>query len=133
LLWLEKSCQSAKRAALATLRLILPKGIALDPEHVYERVFAQVAGQHGILDLLCVTRNRRLAILELKATENVALPLQAADYWSRIRWHQSQGDFARYGYLLGHRTSTHSTTRLSHRPGSTLSSHHGDPPTLPLA
>jgi hypothetical protein len=75
--------------------------IALDPEHVYEQVFAQVAGQHGILDLLCVTRNRRLAILELKATENVDLPLQAADYWSRIRWHQSQGDFARYGYFPG--------------------------------
>ena len=75
--------------------------ISLDPEHVYEQVFAQVAGQHGILDLLCVTRNRRLAILELKATENVDLPLQAADYWSRIRWHHSQGDFARYGYFSG--------------------------------
>jgi hypothetical protein len=75
--------------------------IALDPDHVYEQVFAQVAGQHGILDLLCVTRNRRLAILELKAAENVDLPLQAADYWSRIRWHQSQGDFARYGYFPG--------------------------------
>lgn len=75
--------------------------ISLDPEHVYEQVFAQVAGQHGVLDLLCVTRNRRLAILELKAAENVDLPLQAADYWSRIRWHQSQGDFARYGYFPG--------------------------------
>jgi hypothetical protein len=75
--------------------------ISLDPEHVYEQVFAQVAGQHGILDLLCVTRNRRLAILELKAAENVDLPLQAADYWSRIRWHQSQGEFARYGYFPG--------------------------------
>jgi hypothetical protein len=75
--------------------------ISLDPTHVYEQVFAQVAGQHGILDLLCVTRNRRLAIVELKAAENVDLPLQAADYWSRIRWHQSQGDFARYGYFPG--------------------------------
>jgi hypothetical protein len=75
--------------------------MSLDPDHVYEQVFAQVAGQHGILDLLCVTRNRRLAILELKAAENVDLPLQAADYWSRIRWHQLQGDFARYGYFPG--------------------------------
>src|ERR1700686_1383538 len=75
--------------------------IALDPDYVYEQVFAQVAGQHGILALLCVTRSRRLAILELKATENVDLPFQAADYWSRIRWHQSQGDFARYGYFPG--------------------------------
>jgi len=75
--------------------------IALAPEYVYEQVFAQVARQHGVLDLLCVTRSRRLAILELKAAENVDLPLQAADYCSRIRWHQSQGDFARYGYFPG--------------------------------
>jgi hypothetical protein len=75
--------------------------ISLDPEHVYEQVFAQVAGHRGILDLLCVTRSRRLAILELKAMENVDLPFQAADYWSRIRWHQSQGDFTRYGYFPG--------------------------------
>ena len=75
--------------------------IALDPGHVYSQVFAQVARQHGVLDLLCVTRTRRLAILELKATENLDLPFQAADYWSRIRWHQQRGDFARYGYFPG--------------------------------
>lgn len=75
--------------------------IALDPAHVYEQVFAQVSGQHGILDLLCLTRHRRLAILELKAGENLDLPLQAADYWSRIRRHQQQGDFARYEFFPG--------------------------------
>jgi hypothetical protein len=73
----------------------------LDPAHVYEQVFAQAAGRHGILDLLCVTRARRLAILELKATENIDLPLQAADYWSRIRRHQAHGDLASYGYFPG--------------------------------
>lgn len=75
--------------------------IALDPTHVYEQVFAQVAGQHGVLDLLCVTRTRRLAILELKAAENLDLPLQAAEYWARIHWHQQQGDLSRYGYFPG--------------------------------
>jgi hypothetical protein len=75
--------------------------VALDPDRVYAQVFAQVARQHGVLDLLCVTRFRRLAILELKATENLDLPLQAADYWSRIRWHLQRGDFARYGYFPG--------------------------------
>ena len=73
----------------------------LDPEHVYEQVFAQTAGRHGILDLRCVTRSRRLVILELKATENIYLPLQAADYWSRIRRHLAHGDIARYGYFPG--------------------------------
>jgi hypothetical protein len=74
---------------------------ALDPEHVYEQVIAQAGGQRGILDLLTVTRTKRLAILELKAAENVDLPLQAAQYWARIRRHQTEGDLARYGYFPG--------------------------------
>jgi len=75
--------------------------IALDPMHVYEQVFVEAAGQHGILDLLGVTRTGRLTILELKAGEDLDLPLQAADYWSRIRRHQTQGDLARNGYFPG--------------------------------
>jgi hypothetical protein len=73
----------------------------LDTDHVYEQVIAQSGGRHGILDLLTVTRAKRLAIVELKANENPGLPLQAADYWKRIRHHQSQGDLARYGYFPG--------------------------------
>ena len=75
--------------------------INLHPDLLYEQVFAQSAGQRGILDLLTVTRSGRLAILELKAAENVDLSLQAADYWSRIRHHQQASDFARYGYFTG--------------------------------
>jgi hypothetical protein len=75
--------------------------IILDPNHVYEQVIAKSGGQHGILDLLTITKSKRLAILELKATENPELPLQAADYWARIRRHQLQGDLARYGYFPG--------------------------------
>lgn len=75
--------------------------LTLDPQHLYEQVLALAAGQHGILDLLCINRARRLVILELKAGENLDLPLQAADYWSRIRRHQALGDFARYGYFPG--------------------------------
>jgi hypothetical protein len=74
---------------------------ALDPDHTYEQVFAQSGRQHGVLDLLAVTRTKRLAILELKAAENPDLPLQAADYWMRIRQLQGQGDLARYGYFPG--------------------------------
>ena len=73
----------------------------LDAAHFYEQVFAQTAGQHGVLDLLTVTRSGRLAILELKASENPDLPLQAADYWQRVRRHQAEGHFARYGYFPG--------------------------------
>lgn len=73
----------------------------LDREHVYEQVIAESVGHRGILDLLTVTRQGRLAILELKTTEDLDLPLQAAEYWSRIRGHQLQGDLARYGYFPG--------------------------------
>jgi hypothetical protein len=74
---------------------------ALDPRFVYSQVFAQAGGEHGILDLLTVTRAGRLAILELKASEHIHLPLQAASYWLRIRRHLEQRDFARYGYFPG--------------------------------
>jgi hypothetical protein len=75
--------------------------VALDPRFVYAQVFANAGGEHGILDLLTVTRTGRLAILELKATEHIHLPLQSADYWLRVRRHLEQGDFARYGYFAG--------------------------------
>jgi hypothetical protein len=71
----------------------------LDPRFVYSQVFANSGGEHGILDLLTVTRSGRLAIIELKASEHIHLPLQAADYWLRIRRHLEQNDFHRYGYF----------------------------------
>jgi len=74
---------------------------ALDARFVYSQVFAHAGGEHGILDLLTVTRAGRLAILELKASEHIHLPLQAASYWLRIRRHLEQRDFARYGYFPG--------------------------------
>jgi hypothetical protein len=74
---------------------------ALDPRFVYAQVFANAGGEHGILDLLTVTRAGRLAIIELKASEHIHLPLQAADYWLRIRRHLESGDIARYGYFPG--------------------------------
>jgi hypothetical protein len=66
-----------------------------------QQVFANTFSERGILDLLTVTREGRLAILELKTTEHIHLPLQAANYWLRIRRHLLQGDFARYGYFTG--------------------------------
>ncbi|HJX96979.1 MAG TPA: hypothetical protein VJ324_15240 [Candidatus Acidoferrum sp.] len=74
---------------------------ALDSRFVYAQVFAHAGGERGILDLLTVTRSGRLAILELKATEHIHLPLQAAGCWLRSRRHLEQRDFARYGYFPG--------------------------------
>jgi hypothetical protein len=72
---------------------------ALDQRFVYAQVFANAGGEHGILDLLTITRAGRLAIIELKASEHIHLPLQAADYWLRVRRHLENGEITRYGYF----------------------------------
>jgi hypothetical protein len=74
---------------------------ALDSRFAYAQVLANAGGEHGILDVLSVTRSGRLAILELKASESLNLSMQAADYWQRIKRHLDQGDVARYGYFPG--------------------------------
>ena len=71
----------------------------LDPRHVYTQVPAFSSGDRGIIDLLGVTRDGRLAVLELKASEDIQLVMQAVDYWLRVRWHHEQDDFRRYGYF----------------------------------
>jgi hypothetical protein len=48
-----------------------------------------------------VTRSGRLAILELKATEDPVFLLQSAKYWLRIKRHLEQDDFSRHGYFPG--------------------------------
>lgn len=73
----------------------------LDPRFLYTQVPAFTAGDRGVVDLLGVTREGRLAILELKADEDIHLVMQAADYWLRVRWHQQQDDIQRYGYFPG--------------------------------
>jgi hypothetical protein len=73
----------------------------LDARFVYTQVFANAGGEHGILDLLGVTRSGRLAILELKATEHIHLALQAAGYWRHVRHHLERDEMSRYGYFPG--------------------------------
>ncbi|MFZ0339120.1 MAG: hypothetical protein WAL45_13885, partial [Terracidiphilus sp.] len=52
---------------------------------VYNQVPALSSGDRGMLDLLTLDRNARLVVLELKADEDLHLPLQALDYWMRVR------------------------------------------------
>lgn len=73
----------------------------LDPIHCYSQVPALAAGDRGILDLLGITRQGRLVVIELKASEDIQMPLQAVDYWLRVRRHHAEGDFQRYGYFAG--------------------------------
>jgi hypothetical protein len=71
----------------------------LDARHLYSQVPALSGRDRGVMDLIGVTRNGRLAVIELKATEDLQMVLQAVDYWLRVRWHQAQQDFTRYGYF----------------------------------
>jgi hypothetical protein len=56
----------------------------------YHQVPAFAAADRAMLDLLTVTRAGRLAILELKADEDLHFPLQGLDYWIRVHWLQQQ-------------------------------------------
>lgn len=73
----------------------------LDPRFLYAQVPAVSSQDRGIIDLLGVTRSGRLAVIELKAGEDLQLVLQAVDYWLRVRRHHEQEDFSRYGYFPG--------------------------------
>jgi hypothetical protein len=78
---------------------------ALSPElgmgPVYSQMFAAASASRTLLDLVTVTREGRLAVLELKADDDLHLPLQALDYWARIRALHRAGEIAGRGYFPG--------------------------------
>ena len=71
----------------------------LDAARVYSQVPAFSASDRGMLDVLCATRDGRLAVVELKADEDIHLPLQGLDYWSRVTWHHQRDEFKGFGYF----------------------------------
>jgi hypothetical protein len=74
---------------------------SLFPEPLYGQVPALAGGDRGVIDLLAAGRDGRLAVLELKASEDIHLPLQALDYWIRVRWYAERGEFSQKGYFPG--------------------------------
>jgi hypothetical protein len=77
----------------------------LDPSCVYSQVPAFSASDRAMIDVLTATRSGRLAVIELKADEDIHLPLQGLDYWSRVEWHQARGEFRQVGYFSGRELS----------------------------
>jgi hypothetical protein len=73
----------------------------LDPTLLYSQVPAFAASDRAVIDLLGITRDGRIAVIELKATEDFHLPVQGLDYWARVRWHHRRGDFQLFGYFPG--------------------------------
>jgi hypothetical protein len=71
------------------------------PRPLYGQVPQFAAGERGLLDVLAVDRDGRLAIVEVKASQDVHLPMQALDYWMRVKWHLERGEFQGRGYFPG--------------------------------
>jgi hypothetical protein len=77
----------------------------LDSQWCYSQVPAFSASDRAMIDVLSATREGRLAVIELKADEDIHLPLQGIDYWSRVAWHHSRGEFQKFGYFAGRELS----------------------------
>lgn len=75
--WLE-SCVRSKLSAIDASLLESP---------VHGQVLTSAAADRDAIDLLAVSRHGRLAVLELKTTEDIHLPVQALDYWMRVARH----------------------------------------------
>jgi hypothetical protein len=73
--WLESRIRSEISDLLPGLR----------PDLMYSQVPALSSGDRGMLDLLTLDRKGQLVVIELKANEDLHLPLQALDYWIRVR------------------------------------------------
>ncbi|MGH9513386.1 MAG: hypothetical protein ACRD2U_14740 [Terriglobales bacterium] len=73
----------------------------------YSQVPAFSASDRAMIDVLTVTREGRLAVIELKADEDIHLPLQGLDYWARVAWHDANREFQRFGYFPGVQISSH--------------------------
>jgi hypothetical protein len=82
----------------------------LEPQPVYSQMAAFAgAGDRGMLDLLARTRGGRLAVIEVKAHEDMQHAMQGLDYWMRVRHlHVSANpggaapsEFTRMGYFPG--------------------------------
>jgi hypothetical protein len=84
---------------------VSPLDDRLDASCQYSQVPAFSAADRAMIDVLTSTHSGRLAVIELKADEDIHLPLQGLDYWSRVQWHHARGEFQRFGYFEGRQVS----------------------------
>jgi hypothetical protein len=75
----------------------LDPGLVVSPLHVQLRTSRESAGAGGArpVDLLALRRDGRLVVIELKVSEDAALPIQGADYWRRVEAHRLSGELRR--------------------------------------
>ena len=74
---------------------------SLSPDHIYPQVPAFSGADRGVIDILGVTRQGRLAVIELKLQEGINLLMQGLDYWLRVKWLNDRSQFGEFGYFPG--------------------------------
>ena len=89
--WLESNL-------IGEIRQLLP---SIDVRHIYPQVPSFVGEERNIIDLLTITNEGRLVVIEIKASPDPDLPFQALDYWIAVERHRKAGDFAKKGYFPG--------------------------------
>lgn len=72
---------------------------ALDPRFVYSQVPAFSDVNRGVIDILGIRSDRRLAVIELKLSEEINLPFQALDYWIAVKELAARKKFQDSGYF----------------------------------
>jgi hypothetical protein len=72
---------------------------SLSLDSVYPQVPAFTGVDRGVIDILGVTRQGRLAVIELKLQEEINLLMQGLDYWLRVKWLNDRGQFREFGYF----------------------------------
>ncbi len=89
--WLESNL-------IGSIGRILP---SIDVRHIYPQVPSFIGEERNIIDLLSITTDGRLVVIEIKASPDPDLPFQALDYWIAVERHRKAGDFLRKGYFAG--------------------------------
>src|SRR5205085_2760489 len=74
---------------------------SIDVRHIYPQVPSFSGQERNIIDLLTITNEGRLIVIEIKASPDPDLPFQALDYWIAVERHRHAGDFQRSGYFAG--------------------------------
>ena len=88
--WLESNL-------IAHIRDVLP----VRQDCIYPQVPSFGPDERKIIDLLTITDNGRLVVIEIKAVADPDLPFQALDYWLAVERHRKSGDFTANGYFKG--------------------------------
>ena len=78
---------------------------ALDPGFVYSQIPTWRVDERSVIDLLTVRREGpdrgRMVVIEIKAGEDLQLPLQGLDYWLRVEQARRRGELTARGLFRG--------------------------------